>query len=146
MKQSDGRYICPEGYEFKKISERIERRGIYDQLHEILENPHCGECPVKHKCTKAKGKRKLSVCRELEDYHEEVKENLNSAVGQELMNQRRIYNEGAFGIIKQDYGYEKIRRKGITNVKTELILVAIGFNLRRYHKKIMESKEKEVIN
>ena len=53
-----------------------------------------------------------------------------------------IYAEGTFGIIKEDYQYSRLRRKGISGVKLEITLVAIGFNLRKYHKKMMEKREK----
>lgn len=46
---------------------------------------------------------------------------------------RSIQSEGTFGIIKQDRFYKRIVRKGIKSVKLEILLVSIGFNLKKYH-------------
>ena len=73
----------------------------------------------------------------------EVRINLESDEGKELMKNRSIYAEGTFGIIKEDYHYARVRRRGISGVKLEITLVAIGFNLRKYHKKMMEKRKKE---
>ena len=67
--------------------------------------------------------------------YRKVDENLSTAEGKEMKKQRSIQTEGAFGVIKYDVGYERIRRRGIKNVKTELFLVFISFNLRKYHHK-----------
>lgn len=42
-----------------------------------------------------------------------------------------------------DYHYIRLRRREISGMKLEITLVAIGFNLRKNHKKMMEKREKE---
>ena len=49
------------------------------------------------------------------------------------MTQRSIWSEGIFGQIKEDNHYDKLRRRGISGVKLEILLVCVGHNLRRYH-------------
>ncbi len=44
--------------------------------------------------------------------------------------------EGVFGVLKQDYGYERLHRRGIEKTELELTLVIIGFNLNKYHNKL----------
>ncbi len=39
--------------------------------------------------------------------------------------------EGAFGVIKQDMDYERVRRKGLENVSCECMLVCLGYNIRK---------------
>ena len=39
--------------------------------------------------------------------------------------------EGTFGIIKQDMNYERIRRRGITKVSAEIMLVCLGYVIRK---------------
>lgn len=63
------------------------------------------------------------------------KYNLSTDEGTKMKKQRSIQVEGAFGVIKEDIGYEKIRRRGKENVRTEILLVLIGFNLRKYYNK-----------
>jgi transposase len=68
-------------------------------------------------------------------YQKEVIENLQSELGIELRIQRSIQVEGAFGIIKEQMGFRRFRRRGIQNVKFEFMLIAIGFNLKKFHNK-----------
>src|SRR5690554_1795497 len=68
-------------------------------------------------------------------YQKEVIGNLQTDLGIELRIQRSIQVEGAFGVIKENMGMRRFRRRGIDNVKFEFILVAIGYNLSKLHKK-----------
>lgn len=58
--------------------------------------------------------------------------------GKRLMDQRSILSEGAFGNLKENWGYTKLRRRGESGVKTEMHLMAIGANLRKYHRRKVE--------
>lgn len=68
-------------------------------------------------------------------YQKEVIQNLQTDLGIKLRIQRSIQVEGAFGVIKENMGMRRFRRRGIENVKFEFILVAIGYNLSKIHKK-----------
>ena len=39
--------------------------------------------------------------------------------------------EGAFGVIKQDMDYERVRRRGLENVSAEIMLVSLGYNVKK---------------
>ena len=39
--------------------------------------------------------------------------------------------EGAFGVIKQDMDYERVRRRGLDNVSCEIMLVCLGYVIRK---------------
>ena len=52
-----------------------------------------------------------------------------------MKKQRCIQVEGAFGVIKQDMNYARLRRRGRLNVKTELLLIGIAYNICKYHNK-----------
>ena len=81
--------------------------------------------------------------RELESYKKEVKENLSTEQGKKYMTQRSIWSEGIFGQIKEDNHYDKLRRRGLSGVKLEILLVCIGHNLRRYHTRKLEFQKKQ---
>jgi len=68
-------------------------------------------------------------------YQKEVIENLQSKLGITLRTQRSIQVEGAFGIIKEQLGFRRFKRRGIQNVKFEFYLIAIGYNLKKFHNK-----------
>lgn len=68
-------------------------------------------------------------------YQKEVIKNLNTDLGIELRIQRSIQVEGAFGVLKEVFNVRRFRRKGTQNVKLEFYLVAIGYNLDKFHNK-----------
>ena len=72
---------------------------------------------------------------ELISYQKEAIKNLTSELGIELRIQRSIQVEGAFGVIKDVFKLRRFRRTLTENVKLEFLLVAIGYNLAKYHNK-----------
>ena len=68
-------------------------------------------------------------------FHNEVKERLTDTRGFLLRRNRAIQAESAFGVIKNNRGYDRIVRRGLDSVKMEVFLVSIGFNLYKYHRK-----------
>lgn len=78
-------------------------------------------------------KKRYDISEELWKYQKEARENLESEQGIELRIQRSIQVEGAFGVLKEDFRFRRFRRRGLQNVKFEFILLAIGYNLSKYH-------------
>lgn len=68
-------------------------------------------------------------------YQKKAIENLKSPLGIELRIQRSIQVEGAFGVIKEVFNLRRFRRKGTRNIRLEFFLVAIGYNLAKFHNK-----------
>lgn len=105
----------------------------------------CRRCIYKNIC-KRNLKRKSDPFRIAEinkDYIkeiEQVKKNLLSTKGIELRVNRSIQVEGDFGITKQDMSYDRFRRRGLNKVSTEISLVALGINIRKYFR-FIETKE-----
>ena len=56
---------------------------------------------------------------------------MNSTRGIRLRINRSIQVEGAFGVLKDDYRYRRIQRRGKEKVLKELLFVGMGFNLRK---------------
>ncbi|WP_285815076.1 transposase, partial [Thomasclavelia cocleata] len=54
------------------------------------------------------------------------------------------YNEaeGTFGDLKQNQGYNRLRRRGESGVKLEIYMIAIGQNIRKYHRRKIENRKK----
>lgn len=53
---------------------------------------------------------------------------------------RSIQVEGAFGVLKQDYGFQQFLLRGKTKVKTELLLLCMGYNINKLHEKIQSNR------
>ena len=49
---------------------------------------------------------------------------------------RSIQVEGAFGALKEDYGYRRFLTRGKNNVHVEFLLLCFGFNINKLHLKI----------
>ena len=79
----------------------------------------------------------MRINEELTQFHKEVLNNLNSVHGALLRMNRSIQAEGAFGEIKWNRGYKRLRRRGMEGVILELGLISCGFNLYKYHLKKM---------
>ncbi len=73
----------------------------------------------------------FEVVKKLERYKYQSQDNLCSPKGIELRVNRSIQVEGDFGIIKQNYGYTRVRRRGIEKVTTEIMLTALGLNIAK---------------
>ncbi|WP_233131181.1 transposase, partial [Ileibacterium valens] len=56
---------------------------------------------------------------------------MSSDAGHEIMVSRSIQAEGTFGDLKENYRYSRLRRRGLENVKFEVLIVAMGHNIRK---------------
>lgn len=53
---------------------------------------------------------------------------------------RSIQVEGAFGVLKSDYEFQRFLLRGKTKVQLEILLLSIGYNLNRLHAKIQNNR------
>jgi hypothetical protein len=53
---------------------------------------------------------------------------------------RSIQVEGSFGVMKEDFKYKRILRRGKENVYKELLMLAFGFNMRKLHNRIQSGR------
>lgn len=124
------------GYDTVHIKLIANTKTDYPCITQVWECKTCNRCPLKKDCTKAK-KRVVRINRVLDDLKAHAKELLDSEAGIQLIQQRCIQAEGTFGIIKNDWQYNRIHRRGMENVENELYLICMGFNLMKYHQKKM---------
>ena len=133
MRQRDGSYVCPQGKSFQLMGQKKHVGRNITWYTDRYACEHCEDCPAKKACTKAKGNREIEVNELGRKLYLEAKTLLDSEEGIEMRIQRSIQVEGAFGVIKQDFGYRRLRRRTLENVNLEFHLVAIGYNLSKYH-------------
>ena len=142
----DGGFICPAGYEFEIEKVTIDSRSNYDKINFLFRNNKCGECPLRNKCTKSKSGRTIVHSYQMEEYQKEVKRNIRSEDGIRLMYQRSNETEGTFGDWKNNHQFERLHRRGENGVKLEIYLVAIGHNIRKYHRYKIQKQKTEKVN
>jgi hypothetical protein len=87
-------------------------------------------------CYKGKYAKKIQLAVQFEQYREQSRCNILSEQGIRLRINRSIQAEGVFGILKQDFGFRRFLTRGTVNVQTELMLLALGFNVNKLHNRI----------
>ena len=132
-----GNPVCPNGKEFRYLYSRTVKGNKYGRTEEFYQCEDCTNCSHKEKCCKCEGNRVVRLNEELTEFHKEVLNNLNSIHGALLRMNRSIQAEGAFGTIKWNKTYSRVRRRGLKSVILEISMISCGFNLHKYHLKIL---------
>ena len=47
--------------------------------------------------------------------------------------------EGAFGVVKQNYGFRQFLLRGNNKVTTEVLILAMAYNVNKLHDKIQQN-------
>ncbi len=119
----DDVYICPAGqrmiYRYKREQDGLMLRYYWPSV--------CPTCPIKDQCTTGK-ERRLSRW-EHEDVLETVQRRLDE--NPQAMRQRRETVEHPFGTIKAWMGATHFLMKRLRNVRTEMALSVLAYNLTR---------------
>jgi transposase len=106
----------------------------------VYECESCDNCPHKAKCTKAKGNRKMQVSKTFVEKREISYNNITTKKGAQLRMNKSIQVEGAFGVLKSDYEFNRFLTRGKNSVKTEFILLCFGYNINKLHSKIQNER------
>lgn len=130
----DGTITCLSGMIGKKT--KIENRHPRNSSAVFFRIKGCRSCPFSSFCKKFMKNRDedykiFEVVLEQETYKKEATRNLLSPKGIEMRVNRSIQVEGVFGIIKQDYGRDRLQRRGIMKVKLEMALKFLGLNIAK---------------
>ena len=114
--QHTSRYTTDNGY--------VTDRRIYECLD-------CAACPLRSKCTKAKGNRQIRISFRLLEYRKQARTNLTSPEGERLRAARSTEVETVFGHLKHNLGFRRFHLRGMEKVKTEWGIVSIAHNMRK---------------
>ena len=106
----------------------------------VLSQNECEGCPNKKSCTRAKGNRKISLSKKFIEQRKQSLENIKSPLGILLRINRSIQSEEALGVIKENYKFRQFLLRGSKKVSTEITLLAIAYNINKYHHKIQDNR------
>lgn len=136
-------YLCHNGKELTPIyvKKQTSKNG-YESEVTVYECADCSGCPHKERCTKAKGNKRLYVSKEFIKKRQKSYENITSETGIKYRMNRSIQVEGAFGVLKSDYDFQRFLLKGKTKVKLEILLLCFGYNINKLHAKIQQERTK----
>ena len=72
-------------------------------------------------------------------------ERVTSEKGILLRINRSIQSEGAFGVLKEDRHFRRLRRRGQQGVFAEILLYAIAFDIEKLHAKEQSGRLKTML-
>lgn len=134
-------YTCQNGKKLRKvhIGTRKSKSGFESEIT-YYECENCEGCTCKKSCTRSKGNRRISVSKKFIEQRQKSLERISSPLGILLRINRSIQSEGAFGVLKEDYGFRQFLLRGNKKVRTEILLMAIGYNINKLHHKIQDNR------
>lgn len=121
-------------------TEKQKSKSRYESEVTVYECEDCTGCPYKEKCTKAKGNKRLYISKSFLEKRQESYENILSETGIKYRMNRSIQVEGAFGVLKNDYEFQRFLLRGRTKVKLEILLLCMGYNINKLHAKIQKER------
>lgn len=134
-------YTCQNGKKLKATytGKRKSKSGFESEVT-YYECESCDGCTYKKQCTRSKGTRKIQVSKKFIKQREESLKRITSEKGILLRLNRSIQSEGAFGVIKQDYGFRQFLLRGNKKVLTEILLHAIAYDVNKLHNKVQQNR------
>ena len=134
-------YTCQAGQKIRaKYVSVKETQSGYKREITYYECDDCSQCPYRKKCTRSKSNRKLQVSKKFIEQRAASLERITSPTGILLRMNRSIQSEGAFGVVKQDYGFRQFLLRGNRKVTTEILLLAMAYNVNKLHSKIQQNR------
>jgi transposase len=126
----DDCFICPNGRKvtFKKYQNKKNQSG-YVQSFKIYECEDCTDCPLKAKCTKAKGNRQVHWNTVFEEMKAKAKTALECEEKAAIYARRKVEVESVFGHIKGNRSFRRFSLRGLDKVHVEFGIVALAHNI-----------------
>ena len=123
----------------KYVGKRKSKSGFESEIT-YYECDDCSACPHKKTCTRAKGNRQIHVSKKFIQQRAASLERITSEQGILLRMNRSIQSEGAFGVVKQNYGFRQFLLRGHKKVSTEVLILAMAYNVNKLHAKIQQER------
>ena len=134
-------YTCHAGKSLSPLFMKKQKsKSGYESEVTVYECEDCTGCPYKEKCTKAKGNKRLYISKSFLEKRQESYENIQSETGIQYRMNRSIQVEGAIGVLKNDYEFQRFLLRGKTKVKLEILLLCMGYNINKLHAKIQKER------
>ena len=128
-------YYCAED---RKLMLRRENTQLIDgrwQTEAWYRCEDCTGCSRRAQCCRTKDQnraKELHIKRDFWELRKQAAANITSPRGIHLRQCRSIQAEGAFALLKNDFGFRRFLTKGRVNVRTEMFLLAMAFALKKY--------------
>ena len=94
----------------------------------------CTGCPCRSQCCRAKDPtqpKELRLQKTFWEKREQTTQRIVSKRGIHLRLCRSVQVEGAFGLLKSDFGFRRFLTRGRANIRAELFLLVMAFDLKK---------------
>jgi transposase len=136
-------FTCANNKTLSAVFDKIDKSvSGYKRTVTVYQCESCSDCSVRKQCTQAKdgNNKRIQMSKAFEKFRKQSFDNITSELGIQIRVNRSIQAEGAFGIIKQDYGFRRLNRRTQKNVEKEINLIAIAFNINKLHSNILNNR------
>ncbi len=132
--EDDGTIVCLNGNYGAKV-ELSNRHPTKADSH-FYRVDGCNSCSFRDYCKRYMKEKEedfkiFEIVERLTYYKQESFNNLLTPKGIEMRVNRSSQVEGAFGVLKEDMRYTRLRRTSISKVETEFMLTILGYNIRK---------------
>ena len=125
-------YICPGKKKLKYIETKKQKTDNgYETSRKVYQCESCEGCPYRNKCHKSQSNRKIEVSHKFKNQNRKATELITTDDGIKLRMNRSIQVEGAFGVIKQDFGFKRFLTRGKQKTEAQFFLIAFAFNIEK---------------
>lgn len=127
-------FTCAQGRKLHLRRESTEVQGGQLVSTAWYRCEDCSECPCRVQCCRAKDldrPKEIILKKTFWEKREQAEKNIRTERGIHLRLCRSIQVEGAFGLLKNDFGFRRFLTRGKANIRTELFLPALAFDLKK---------------
>ena len=136
-------YTCHAGKKLKPLFVKKQKsKSGYESEVTVYECEECSGCPYKEKCTRAQGNKRLYISKNFLEKRQESYENILSEKGILYRMNRSIQVEGAFGVLKNDYEFQRFLLRGIfqhMKISEERTTTSKGEHVWHIHLKLIST-------
>ncbi len=134
-------YLCPENQILKPVEiKKSKSKSGYVSEKTIYSCKECENCLCRNLCTQSQTGGRIQKATVFTNFRIESLKNITTEKGILLRMNRSIQVEGAFGVLKQDYGFRRFLTRGNENVKIEMLLLCFAFNINKLHNKTLKKR------
>ena len=134
-------YICHNNRRLEYIGDKKSTSATgYEILKKRYKCSNCENCEFRKDCYTGKYSKQITISQNFSKLRKESLENITSEKGILLRINRSIQVEGAFGVIKNNYGFNRFLSKGTKNINIDILFLCLGYNINKLHSKIMNNR------
>ena len=125
--RDNDRYICSEG---KNLILKRKNKAYNNSHINVYIGESCQSCALKPQCTQSKTGRNISRYWN-QDYRDRHRKKMGTIIARQMSKLRKTTIEPIFGTAKLWLGKIPLQTRGKPNVKTEVKILTISFNIKK---------------